>query len=105
MHRPDQYLASPLGTPDHVVYDEVYCMLFVLIVHVDSIALSTGKYKRLGHSSPFSRDGAFWPISCKRKGRAFTADTAALNGNGSLHGFDQLASDGQSQSAAAIRTM
>src|SRR6202011_2047978 len=42
---------------------------------------------------------------CKRKGRAFTADTAALNGNGSLHGFDQLAGDGQSQPAAAIRAM
>ena len=25
----------PLGTPDDVVHNQVYCVLFVLIVHVD----------------------------------------------------------------------
>ncbi len=35
---PLQNLASPLGTPDNVVHDEVDGMLFVRLIHVDSIA-------------------------------------------------------------------
>jgi hypothetical protein len=35
INRAVQNLPSPLGTPNDVIHDQVYCMLFVLILHVD----------------------------------------------------------------------
>ncbi len=52
MYRPNQYLAPSLRTPDDMIDNQVYRMLFMLIIHVDSIHEQHGLCKRLGHSSP-----------------------------------------------------
>src|SRR5713101_7351799 len=56
-------MPPPLGTPDDMVHDQVYGMLFVLIVHVDGIPYTYLSCKG-GHSSPGWEAGAFWPVFC-----------------------------------------
>jgi len=54
-----QDFAPSLGTPDDVVDHQVHAVMFMLIVHVDSIPYDNTTHKARGPFIPRLKDGAF----------------------------------------------
>jgi hypothetical protein len=55
MHRAYQHLAPALWTPNDMVDNQVGCMLFMLIVHVATLAQSNGFSKNVLSPHPSSQ--------------------------------------------------